>query len=176
MSAGSLDPQFGSGGTAVLTNSLTFVPYDVAVDSMNRIVVAGLPNGYAVGPCIVTRYTSNGTLDNSFGNHGVVTIAPDSPFGFSALRGSVAIDSHDRIIIAGTSYFSSLVNDDGDNVIGGGQFSVVRLNAADGSLDSTFNGSGIKTFHVGSTDDFLGKVAVDLCPLLNVCHFSLGNG
>ena len=74
--AGQLDSSFGKGGifiaqNAGLTNTTASA---VAIDSKGRIVIAGqapLPSGEQ--PAVV-RLNSNGTLDTSFGNHGVASI------------------------------------------------------------------------------------------------------
>jgi hypothetical protein len=137
MSAGSLDVHFGNGGVAYsdatdfgLAPGSFAIPAAVAVDSIGRIIVAGQTFGANGWDFEVARYLPDGSLDSSFGNRGSHTIDPGSPYGLYGagfFRDSLAIDSHDRILIGGTSYFSSVVNGDGDTVIGGGQFSIVRL-------------------------------------------------
>lgn len=75
---------------------------------------------------MLTRYNTNGALDSSFGSSGVVTTLVDS--SSNAYAGALQPDG--KILIGG--YASS------DNY----HFLVARYNAADGSLDTTFNSTG----------------------------------
>ncbi|NBP02253.1 MAG: hypothetical protein EBU90_19450 [Proteobacteria bacterium] len=103
----------------------------VAVDSKNRIVtVGGVTEGQDINGAIV-RYNQDGTLDTSF----------NSPLGYFIIEGgtdseayySVAIDSLDRIIVAG--------NTDGNDNKG-----LIARYKENGTLDTTFNTTGfVKT-------------------------------
>ena len=70
-----------------------------------------------------------GDLDPSFGSHGIVRIG----FGDPAASGAMALQPDGRIVSAGTRFSS----DESD-------FALARLNA-DGSLDPSFAGDGLKT-------------------------------
>lgn len=68
---GSLCGDFGSNGT-VLTD-LAMQPYAVGIEDQGRIVVIGMMpvvNGF-----VLARYMGDGTVDNSFGNGGIVRSA-----------------------------------------------------------------------------------------------------
>jgi uncharacterized delta-60 repeat protein len=64
-SDGSVDPSFGSSGRVLTTADQRAV--SVAVDSERRIVVLGLQH--------LLRFLPDGQLDETFGDHGVVTLA-----------------------------------------------------------------------------------------------------
>ena len=89
---GRLDRSFGKEGQA--SPNLGFKGYAkafaMAIDSRNRIVVAGSPH------FTLARYQPNGELDKSFGRNGRAT----NDFGHGPLYG-LAIDSHNRPVAAG---------------------------------------------------------------------------
>lgn len=97
----------------------------VALQNDGKIVVAGQydnGNNYDVR---VLRYNSDGTLDNTFGTMGLITIdvfsfQDDTPSG-------IAVLSDGRIIVCGS--------------IGSGGGFLLKLNT-DGSMDNSFNSSG----------------------------------
>ncbi len=139
---GSLDSSFGSGGK-VVTNPTPWGgegAYAVAIQSDGKIVVTGIlsedgPGGYDIA---VLRYYSNGSLDNSFGSGGIVTL--DLSVHDAGL--AVAIQGDGKIVVTG-SHFR---NPDGDSDI-----NVIRFNS-DGTLDSTFNGSGLVDLNFSGGD------------------------
>jgi uncharacterized delta-60 repeat protein len=76
--AGQLDSTFGKGGLFLANNAgiSNTVATAFAIDSKGRIVVAGqapLPTNGSPQPAVL-RLNSNGTLDTSFGDHGVTNI------------------------------------------------------------------------------------------------------
>ena len=105
LAAGQLDLMFGNAGK-VTTNIGDVSSYNIARDvvayrSDGKFVVAGETDG-AGGQrdFAVIRYNSDGSLDTSFGVDGIVTI----DFGGGTDIGTaVAIDSSDRIVVAGYS-------------------------------------------------------------------------
>lgn len=124
---GSLDSTFGSGG--IVTTDLGS-PNDnalsVALQADGKIVISGrtaLNNELHVA---IVRYNTNGSIDTTFGNGGVVVTSIDA---FSA--GEVAIQPDGGIVVTGTSVVS-----------GARVFTVARYNT-DGSLDNTFDGDGL---------------------------------
>ncbi len=137
---GSLDGDFGATGkvtTAIGTNDE--YGFSVAVQANGQILVAGESNG----DFALVRYNVDGTLDTTF-NGGVVT----TNFGMSYERSySVTVQDNGKILIAG--YSGNVYYD----------FAVVRYNA-DGTLDTTFNGTGKVTTEVGTNNDFGNSVTV----------------
>lgn len=131
---GSLDKSFGGTGI-VLTpvGNSHDQAYSVVIQADGKIVVAGgICNG--VGDCsgagssfAVVRYEPNGSLDMSFNGTGSVITS----VGNSGYARSVAIQADGKIVTAGNSGVGS-----------NSQFALVRYNA-NGSLDTSFNGSGI---------------------------------
>lgn len=139
-STGALDTSFDLDGTKIIAfGADNDSAYGVAVDSLDRVVVAGFAaNGYD-SDFAVARLTVAGDLDTSFDADGKQTI----DFGFTEKAYAVAIDSLDRVVVAGTDNFES-------------DFEVARLTSA-GALDTTFDADGKQTIALGPANG----VAVD---------------
>lgn len=123
MPNGRLDTNFG--GTGIVTTHFDGgdgIAYGVVVQPDGKIVVAGA----AGGDLAVVRYNTDGSLDTGFNGNGkaVYIFAPRSN-----RANSVALQPDGKIVIAGSALNSVLV---------------ARLQP-DGSLDTSFNGSGIAT-------------------------------
>jgi uncharacterized delta-60 repeat protein len=115
----------------------------LAIQSDGKIVVAG--NCPAGGTQFCTaRYTTSGAPDTSFNGTGIVTTAVA---GFSAAT-SIALQADGKLVLAG------LCSDTGNN-----DFCALRYNA-DGSRDTSFNGSGAVISAVGSSSDEALAVAL----------------
>jgi uncharacterized delta-60 repeat protein len=110
------------------------------IDSEGRIVVGGYAPGASNTDFVVVRYEADGDLDTEFSGDGIVTTPVGSSNDFGR---AVAIDSQDRIIVAGHAY----------NAETSYEYAVVRYQA-DGDLDSTFSGDGKVTTPVGSSHDY----------------------
>lgn len=123
---GTLDTRFGNGGKQVIADQVMLGDeYSMAVQGDGRLLVT---HGHWTGTNVeltVSRYTTGGKLDSSFGNAGVVNIASDISYA----------DTGTTVLADGTV----LVSGSKDGV-----YTVARL-TADGSLDTTFNGTGILT-------------------------------
>jgi|GEM_PF-1536401 len=132
---GSLDTSFGTDGTAVWDQ--VFTPNAVAIEPDGQIVVVGEFFGSNAGFAVV-QYNANGSIDTSFGNQGVVTT---NVGGYSGSATSVAVDASRKIVVAGYIQTTNMLNE-----------VVVRYNE-DGSLDTTFNGTGIFTDSDTPIDD-----------------------
>jgi uncharacterized delta-60 repeat protein len=93
---------------------------------------------------VLARYNSEGSLDSTFGNGGIV-ITDAGGRGSSGI-GVVVIDSLGRIVVAGSS---------------NGAFTLARYNS-DGSLDNTFGGDiGIVAINIGGSGGYAATVAID---------------
>jgi uncharacterized delta-60 repeat protein len=145
---GAIDESFGDGGVANVPGAF-YAASDLALDSQGRVVVAGsrakAAGGYEVA---VARFDSDGGLDGSFGDGGVVFL---SQLG-SAVLPHLAVQSDDKPVLLG-SYHG---------------FTFVRLQA-NGALDTSFSGDGVTEMpqlsaaRPGSKYDFSvfsGQVAV----------------
>jgi uncharacterized delta-60 repeat protein len=149
---GSLDMNFGKGG--LVTGDIGgeggySSAGGLAIDSLGRIVVAGSTAtvaNRARSSMALARYNSDGFLDLTFGNGGIVVTDTG---GLRSGAGGVAIDSLGNVVVAGYS----------DNT-----FTLARYNS-DGSLDSTFGaGAGIVAItNIGVAGGYGsgGPVAID---------------
>ena len=117
----------------------------VTIDSQGRIVTAGRTFNGTDNDFALTRFTSAGTLDTTFNGTGKVTTPIVN--GDDQAQG-VAIDHLGKIVAAGFSFATSA------------DLSLVRYNA-DGSLDTTFNGSGKVTTSFTAGNDRGRGVAID---------------
>jgi uncharacterized delta-60 repeat protein len=170
LNSGKPDPTFGEDGVVKVARPTggVFVLTGVAVDSLGRVVVAGLtrplPTNSTPDPVIssatVMRFTPEGKPDSSFGTKGMLITdlglgapaAPGGPYsGPSVGLRSVTTDSQNRIIVSG-GYVTELskcersVNSHGF---------VARLTQS-GSLDPSFGAGGIRVL---GTIASLGQVA-----------------
>jgi len=128
---GQLDTLFGPDGTGVVrlgpTPGSPGLMKGIAVQRDGKVVIAGNPDS---DTGIIERLNPDGTLDNSFGGTGVRSITVGgAALGFTAF----APLADGKLILAGGN--QAISGAQGDGV-------VVRLNA-DGTLDRSFNGSGI---------------------------------
>jgi uncharacterized delta-60 repeat protein len=144
---GTLDKTFGAGGK-VQTDfpGLAAVASSVVIQPDGKIVVAGgaFPLFTFLGDFKVVRYNSNGSLDTSFGDGGIVTTTfPEGSYAFD-----VALQADGKIIAAGTVFVDFNPGDSSDT-----DFALARYNP-DGTPDATFgNGGQVSTDFLGLEDD-----------------------
>ena len=140
---GTLDASFGTNGQIIPPDSQgPPVGYGIALQPDGKIITVG-SGRYASHGLAVYRYNANGTLDDSFGAGGVVITL----VGTDALALSVAVQADGKIVVVGYSYTIQNTSD----------FTVVRYNP-NGSLDTSFNGTGIVTTSFGGDNSFAYKV------------------
>ncbi|NBP03119.1 MAG: hypothetical protein EBU90_24005 [Proteobacteria bacterium] len=136
---GILDTSFNSTGYIngdQLTNSDVY--YDVALDKNNKIVVVGATNARnQTNDGLIARYNSDGSLDTTFNGTGYINV--DHPNNSESYQ-AVFIDSNNKIIAVG---LTDPDNDDNNERNG----LIVRYNE-NGTLDTTFNGTG----YINGTD------------------------
>jgi uncharacterized delta-60 repeat protein len=120
---GKLDLSFGSTGKITTTiGPGGSIGRSVAIDNSGRIVVAGdYINLSGLRFFALARYTDTGQLDLSFGGTGILT----SKFGTEDFCSSVAIDTSNRIVVAGYTFSNGRYN------------FVVAFYTNDGLLDTT---------------------------------------
>jgi uncharacterized delta-60 repeat protein len=136
---GSLDFSFGTGGKVTTAfgkniggaaSAMALYP-NAGTANDGKIVLAGHS---AASTFALARYTTNGSLDTSFGSGGTVT-TPIS--AYSLEPGGVALQPDGKVVVVGT-----------DNVYVSGVYTrliiLVRYNA-NGTLDTTFGTGGIVT-------------------------------
>jgi uncharacterized delta-60 repeat protein len=127
---GSLDPTFGTGGLALITNGEYSVGYDVLVRSDGRILVGGYTETASDADYLLAQVNSDGSPDDSFGTNGVVT----SNFGntWERIQG-IATDPDNAIVCtgaAGTGFDFATFD------------AVVLRYLANGTLDTSFDADG----------------------------------
>lgn len=145
---GSLDTAFGIGGK--VTTSFGSAGRDqawaVAIyksgPNLGKIVVVGDTTASGPNRFALARYNTDGSLDTSFDTDGMVTTDfRTSPSDISPMAQafSVALQSDDKIVLSG-AFFKFFSN--------GWDFALARYNA-DGSLDTSFGGTGKVITNVG---------------------------
>lgn len=134
---GGMDAGFGIGGTVLLPDVYL---HALAIDSQDRIVVAGEKWIGTTPRSLVARLNASGQLDSEFGTQGDGTVVIDwdgaaGQAGYVATLGLTATDG----ILVGGSY----------DVYGpgmGSDFAIARL-TSNGALDPAFAGTGWSVFH-----------------------------
>ncbi|MDD5214961.1 MAG: FG-GAP-like repeat-containing protein [Methylococcales bacterium] len=170
---GSLDTSFDSDGIVLSASNPGVDTWNsIAIQGDGKILVAGYKNNGTDADFALARYNSNGSLDSSFDNDGIVT----TDFGSYEEANSVAMQSDGKILVAGDTHlvrynsngsldtsfagdgtvenglnFVSTVKVQADGKIlvvgetfGNLDFSLTRYNN-DGSLDTSFGGDGLVT-------------------------------
>jgi uncharacterized delta-60 repeat protein len=122
----------------------------MAIDSQGRIVVAGSAQAGSTYEIGIARYRPNGALDRTFSGDGKVM----APIGPNSDAGGVAIDSQDRIVVAGSTSSGS------GSVSGNRAFAIARYRT-NGSPDPTFSGDGRTTTDFSGAQDAAADVAID---------------
>src|SRR5262245_278378 len=116
---GDLDPSFGNGGVVTTTIGSNANGRAMVLQNDGKIIMTGYSEN---GRSTLARYNSNGSLDNTFGNSGIVTGAINT----GAI--DAVLQSDGKIVLVGYN-------------------GLARYNS-DGSLDSDFGGSGIITNNI----------------------------
>jgi uncharacterized delta-60 repeat protein len=153
---GQLDSTFGTGGLAGIEVDPHHSYYnetaqDMLVQPDGKIILVGFANFHALA---VARLNADGTADTSFNGTGVQLIEA-STFGSQysyANGGAVALQPDGRILVTG--YIDNSNNSNSD-------WAVARLNA-DGSLDTTFNGTGVASQDWHGLADYAQDVIVQV--------------
>jgi uncharacterized delta-60 repeat protein len=151
---GTLDTAgFGSGTGIVVTNVVKKrfdEPTGVALQTDGKIVAAGSVGGGGNTDFGVVRYTTNGTLDSSFGTGGIAR-TDFSGHSFDVGQGGLVIQPGDQHIVVG----GYSVADGSSNP----KMAMARYNP-NGTLDTTFDGDGKFTIDIGSHWDFVSWMAL----------------
>lgn len=128
---GTLDTSFGlNGKTSFNVGERPSNAFGLAIDGSDRIVLAGRGIGFHTGfDFAVARLDADGALDTTFDTDGRVLI--DMTGERRNDEGSDVVIQSGKIVVGGSSF----------NKLGRWDFAAARLND-DGSLDTTFGGSG----------------------------------
>ncbi len=127
---GKVTVAFNLGGTGSTNDDYAT---SIAVQRDGKIVVAGVANK-GNDDFAIARLNADGTLDTSFNGTGKKTIGFDiflMGSTFNDVANAVAVDSQNRIIVAGTA----------ENESNNTDFAVARL-LSNGTLDTAFNSTG----------------------------------
>lgn len=149
---GDLDTSFG--GTGIVTTSITSNTdggFSTIIQPDGKMVVAGFSDSGvgSSGDFTVVRYNSNGALDTTFNNTGIVTTA----IGSGGSGFSVASQADGKLVVAGNS---------GVEIAPGifdYSFALARYTIT-GSLDTDFNGTGVVTTSLGDATEVGQTVAL----------------
>ncbi|WP_099070686.1 DUF4347 domain-containing protein [Nostoc linckia] len=145
-SNGTLDTTFNTTGKVITDlNGNDDGSYSITVQDDGKILVAGYSNNGTDDDFAIVRYNSDGTLDTTFNTTGIVTTDFN---GNNEGGNSIAIQSDGKILVAG---YSNNGSDD--------DFAIVRYNS-DGTLDTTFNTTGIVTTDFNGTNEAGNSVAI----------------
>jgi uncharacterized delta-60 repeat protein len=157
---GSLDTSFGFGGiaTTVIGNGST--AYAMDLQPNGKIVLAGVSFNGINDDFALVRYNSDGSLDLSFSNDGIITTSVrEASFDYAY---DVCLQPDGKILITG-----DFNNGPHSNV------AVVRYNA-DGSLDPSFGSGGIATASSGSNNnDWASAIALQPNGKIVVAGYSM---
>jgi uncharacterized delta-60 repeat protein len=148
-SAGDLVDGFGSDGKVITDFSSNIdVAAAIAVYPDGRIVLAGYSqstDNYLETDIALARYNPDGSLDETFGNGGLVTTDLNEYESATA----IAIQPDGKIVVSGTISRADRTND----------FVVVRYHE-DGTLDSSFGQDGVVTTDFDNTMEFAADMAI----------------
>jgi uncharacterized delta-60 repeat protein len=140
-SGGTLDPTFGTGGlvsTAIGSSQST--PSAVVTQPDGKIVAGGWSeNASNLQVFTLVRYDTNGALDTSFGQNGIVQTAVGKSSSWINGLAMESINGDDKIVAVGQGSSS-----------GKSAWAVVRYNL-NGTLDTSFNRTGIVLVNSGGT-------------------------
>jgi len=144
---GMLDPSFGAAGKVLIDagtdNSSARV---LALQPDGKIVVVGKVRIGGETNSMLARFLSNGLPDPTFGENGLVT--PLIGANDDTVHKGLTLQTDGKIIVAGASF-------NGVN----GDFSIARYNA-DGSPDTSFNGSGTVSTDIGGGNESAVEVKI----------------
>jgi len=144
--SGYLDVNFGNNGLVQSNNPTgnSSVPdevgNDVAVDSQGRIVVVGSIFNGIDNDMAIWRFNSDGTPDTTFGTNGFVSHDNAAGGSYYDVAFAVTIDADDNIYVTGSSFGSNL-DSNGSKTYD----MVIWKYKPDGTLDTSFNSTGIVT-------------------------------
>ena len=165
-SDGTVDTDFGSSGyvTTDFAGS-TDQAKDLAIQDDGKIVLVGRAYSGTSTDVALARYNADGTLDTSFGSSGLVLT--DVGTNSADCGTSIELQSDGKLVVSG--WGNAGINYD---------FYVLRYNP-DGSLDTTFNGTGKVNTGIGSSgsqSDFANDLAIQSDGKILVTGYSSNAG
>lgn len=128
--SGILDTSFGSNGSTTVQVGSVSSSNAIALQPNEQIIAGGYSVVNGLQSFVLVRLNTDGTLDNNFGNEGVVS----TPTGLGDAVRSLLLQADGKIIVGGSS---------------GNNFGLVRYNV-DGSVDTNFGSNGVVVQSIGS--------------------------
>ncbi|HVX28542.1 MAG TPA: T9SS type A sorting domain-containing protein [Parafilimonas sp.] len=129
---GTPDKTFANNGNFTYTGDFWFTKF--TIDNQNRVICLSGDAGFTS----LLRLKNNGKPDNSFGTNGLITTRV-SPYDGSD---NLVVQPNGKIVVCGFLQSANFVDD---------LFSVYRFNA-NGTLDSSFNDTGINSTRITGLD------------------------
>lgn len=152
--SGTLDATFNIDGVVVNDNAADGSGDDrgtsIVLDSSKNVYVTGYSWNGANHDMVVWKYNSNGNLDRSFNNNGIVV--HDNAAGGSGndLGESIAIDASENLYVTGSS------SNDSNNDM------VIWKYKNDGILDTSFGVDGIAVYNNADAEDYGHSIVLDM--------------
>lgn len=143
------DPDFGTNGVAVTPIGVDFsMAYGMVVQPDGKIILGGAAR-LGTYKFAMVRYNTDGSLDPSFGNNGIVTTAIDK----ADYGKAIALQPDGRIILSGYAATPSY-----------DYYAVVARYNNDGSIDNSFGTNGLSPLTIENTESVVlqadGKIVV----------------
>ena len=122
---GGLDGTFGTGGVLTIPGATAYQLTSVAIQADGSLIAAGntSTDGEAI---VVIRVTSTGSMDPTFGNSGVASTQFGGSLGDREPK--VLVQGDGKVVVAGRADYDDY-------------WGITRF-LADGTLDTSFNGTG----------------------------------
>jgi uncharacterized delta-60 repeat protein len=139
---GSLDNTFGNNGVATTDLQLGSddVAYSLALQADGKIVLAGYSDNGSNKDAALVRYNADGSLDSDFGTNGI-TITNFENTQQDEIREVKIHPLTGNIVVGGSTAISSSLAKP-----------VVARYTSNGTLDSSFNGTGIRLLWITNLD------------------------
>ncbi len=146
---GSLDITFDGDGKLTTLIGTSCGANAVVIQPDGKIIVAGSSyddGGSGDDMFTLARYNTNGSLDNTFDADGIVTTTFTG--SINDVAHAIVLQSDGKIIVAGSHHNGTTLD-----------FALARYNT-NGSLDNSFDGDGMLTTAIGSSDDIAYSIAL----------------
>jgi uncharacterized delta-60 repeat protein len=138
--SGKLDPSFGTSGRVLTVFGYSCEAAGILTQPDGKIVIAGSVASTDTGGFMLARYSSDGTLDPSFGAGG--RTSTDFDYERSESANALAIQPDGRLVAAGAIYGTSKYDST--------RFALARYTTA-GALDPSFGDGGKVITDLGSS-------------------------
>ena len=139
---GSLDQGFGLGGLIILKTASSINNANcMTLQPDGKIIIAGAASNFVTGNVQLIRFLSNGSLDSSFGNNGIVV----KKLQYSSAASSVGLQSDGKILICGSTLVDATYE----------HFLLERF-IENGRVDSSFGINGIQITEIDQSDGAIG--------------------